>query len=290
MVVVRIWEGLGNQLFQYAYARALQLRTGQKVYLDANRIYRDILEKKGVERKYTLDKFNVRLPHIYNIEKKYFFLKQENILEKLVYMLAKHNKWIWNFTEEEDTLYKENSRFVHGNCYVKGWFQDERYFREYRDILLKEFAPKKKIKISQSLREILKEKTTISVHVRRTDFKKYNNVLHVSYYKNAKSYIESKVDNPYYIIFTDDSEWVRKHLDFGNNVFFVQEEGLQDYEELFVMSRCTHSIIANSTFSWWGAWLNQNEDKIVVGPRQWFNYMKDAAKYNIMPAEWIRLD
>ena len=289
MIIVRIWEGLGNQLFQYAYARALQLRTGEMVCLDASRIYKEKLEDRGVERRYALNQFNTKLPLISNISNKYFFLSQSNFMQKTIYWMAEHHMWFTGFYKEEDTLYKENLKSIYGNLYLMGWFQNEKYFLEYRNILLKELTPTKKIKISQLLKSILKNEMTISVHVRRGDFKKNNNVLPVSYYKKAKEFVETKVSNPCYIIFSDDTEWVKKNLDFGLNVVYMCEEGLRDYEELLVMSCCKHNIIANSTFSWWGAWLNKNEDKIVVGPMQWFNQKQDVQKYNIMPDKWIRI-
>jgi len=289
MIVVRIWEGLGNQMFQYAYARALQLRTGKKVYLDADRIYKDVLEHKGVRRQYTLDKFNINLPLIENIERKFFFLEQRGTIYKLIFKLAEKRCWFLGFHKEKDIWYKEEQRYSPGNCYLMGWFQDERYFLEYRDILLKDFTPKKKIKISKKLRNILKTETTVSVHIRRTDFKKFGLELPVTYYVNAKQIMEEKIQNPYYIVFTDAEEWVRQELDFGERVFYMCEEGLEDYEELMVMSSCTHNIIANSTFSWWGAWLNRNKSKIVVGPKKWANQMPKSIQYNIMPKEWIEI-
>lgn len=290
MVVVRIWEGLGNQLFQYAYARALQLRTGKQVCLDTDRIFKDVLEHKGVERKYSLDKFHIQLPIANNTERKLFFLERRNYLHKLVLLLAKNNLWFWAFQKENDIWYKEKQKIVRDNSYLMGWFQDEKYFIEYRDILLKELTPKKKIRISKKLRDMLKSDLTVSVHIRRTDFKKLGNTLPVSYYKLAQKTMESRVANPQYIIFTDDAEWVKAHLDFGENAYWVCEEELKDYEELFVMSRCRHNIIANSTFSWWGAWLNKNENKIVVGPRQWnVIHTPNMIKENIMPESWIRV-
>jgi hypothetical protein len=290
MIVVRIWEGLGNQMFQYAYARALQLRTGQKVYIDVSRMYKNQLETKGINRLYTLDKFNIHLPITDGIEKKYFFLKQDNIIDKTLTYFSKKRILVPGFYIETTTLYNEDLRWVRGNKYLMGWFQNENYFSEYRSILLREFTPKEKIKISQRLKKILNENETVSVHIRRNDYKKTKNDLPIKYYRNAREYIENKVHNPYYIVFSDEITWVKANIDFGENVIYISdEENLHDYEELLVMSKCKHNIIANSTFSWWGAWLNRNDEKIVIGPRIWFNAVKDVPKYNIMPKDWIRI-
>lgn len=289
MVIVRIWEGLGNQLFQYAYARALQLRTGGKVYLDINRTFKIPLEARGVEREYSLDKFNIQLPVCNDVGKKYFFLEQRNWLQKCLFNLSKDCAIVPGFYREENILYKESLRHVHGNIYLMGWFQNENYFKEYRNTLLQDLTPRHKIKISSFLRNTLKRENTVSVHIRRTDFIKGKNELPVSYYETAKSYIEKYIACPQYLIFSDDSEWVRQHMDFGSSAFFMSEENLGDYEELFVMSRCRNNIIANSTFSWWGAWLNQNERKMVIGPKVWRIHGRQDVERNVMPDDWIRV-
>jgi hypothetical protein len=277
-------------MFQYAYARALQLRTGQKVYLDINRIYKEQLETKGTPRLYTLDKFNINLPIAEGLEKKYFFIKQDNIIETILNEFSQKSILVPRFYKENTSFYKENLKWVRGNQYLMGWFQDEKYFAEYRSVLLRDFTPKDRIKISRRLKKILNEEETVSVHVRRTDYKKIKNALPIKYYKNALKYIDSCVQNPIYIVFTDEIEWVKENIDFGKNVIYIsEEEKLQDYEELLIMSKCRHNIIANSTFSWWGAWLNRNDGKIVIGPKVWFNGGEDVMKCNIMPKEWIRI-
>lgn len=288
MVVIRIWEGLGNQLFQYAYGRALELRTGQKVCFDIERCFAQQLEGKRIQRKYELDKFRVRVRDYSKTKSIFFFLKQSNVVENLLYFYAKECIFPIRFIQEKDTLYKDYLKDVSGCCYLMGWFQNEQYFKEYRDILLREIVPREKIRISKSLKDSLNNRNTVSIHVRRGDYLKNNNVLPLFYYKHAIKYMEDKVLNPLFLVFSDDIQWVKNNMDFQSEVIYVsQESHLEAYEELFVMSRCKHNVIANSTFSWWGAWLNTNKDKIVVGPKVWNNGAKDQD--NIMPSEWIRV-
>ena len=281
MIIVRIWEGLGNQLFQYAYARALQLRTGQKVYLDTERIYKESLEKKGIERECGLDNFKIELSEASEKKKLFFFLKQDNLIKKILFMLSEHNLGVPGFYLEKELQFKNELKTIRGVKYLMGWFQNEKYFAEYREVLLKEITPKKKIKISSVLRKILNSYNTVSVHVRRGDYKKINNVLPVSYYETALKQIEGKICSPFYIVFSDDIEWVKNNLKFGENVMYMSNGRYKDYEELLLMSRCKHNIIANSTFSWWGAWLNRNPDKIVIAPRQWMSNQRI-----IVPDNW----
>ena len=280
MVIVRIWEGLGNQLFQYAYARALQLRNHEEVRLCA-------LHGQGDRtfRQYELDKFAIALPRDKRIEKVAEFIDSNKMTNELFQCISKLHVTS-NYIEEKDLKYKEHLKYIKGNYFMKGWFQNEKYFKDYETIIRNEIRPRKKIKISKELRDILRNKNTISVHIRRGDFKKYHNVLSMEYYDKALAFIENKIENPFYVVFSDDLDWVKRHMKFGENVYFVNENGkLEDHEELFVMSKCKHNIIANSTFSWWGAWLNTNERKIVIGPKCWAQHNN----LNIMPDTWIKL-
>lgn len=288
MIIVRIWEGLGNQLFQYAYARALQLRTGEKVFIDSDRCYRAELESYRINREYTLDNFRIMLMKYHRADKLFFFLKNETFSEKIFCWLAQREHAPLRFYKEKSPEYKAELRTLHGNYYIMGWFQNERYFKEYRAQLLKDLRPKHKIAISNKLRQILKHEETVSLHIRHGDFRMNNNVLPMGYYESAIRILEKKVKSPYYIIFSDDDNWARQNFEYLENCYYMSEEKLKDYEELLVMSKCKHNIIANSSFSWWGAWLNCNEGKIVIGPRSWFlsGSIKDI---NIMPEGWIRV-
>lgn len=284
MVIVRIWEGLGNQMFQYAYARALKER-GINVKIDLNKAYDGIFEKyKGhTPRINSVQNLNISLPVIdlYRY-KKYDFLYQNTTIKKIIYYLATHYLWKYKFYEESDQSFSEKLKNIKGNYYIKGWFQDERYFKGIRPILLKEFVPCKKIKIPMELKQALEEAESVSIHVRRGDYVKINRSLNSAYYKKAINFIKNVYINPIFIIFSDDLEWVKKNLQIDARCILVNENNqLQDYEELFIMSRCKSNIISNSTFSWWGAWLNRNKDKIVIAPRNWLKAQED-----ILPKKW----
>ena len=280
MIYVRIWEGLGNQLFQYAYARAVQLRNNEDVRLCA-------LHGRGKRtfRQYELDKLAITLSRDKTFERIAEYVDSHQKVRELVEMISGLSG-VNGYIEEQDVQYKEELKFLKGNYYVSGWLQNEKYFKEYEDIIRKEIRPKKKIKISKELKYILDNKETVSVHIRRGDFKKYNNLLSMDYYKKALDLIETQVENAYYVVFSDNLDWVKKCMQFDKDVYFVNEDKkLEDYEELFVMSKCKHNIVANSTFSWWGAWLNTNINKIVIGPEHWFA----RSKLNIMPESWIKI-
>jgi len=151
--------------------------------------------------------------------------------------------------------------------------------------LLEEFTLNSALSFDASnLEKTISETIAVSLHVRRGDYVKNPQVLKefgicsIDYYKRAIKHIEDSVDSPTYFVFSDDLAWVKKNLPVGEKVVYIQGENITDTEELTLMSKCKHNIIANSTFSWWGAWLNQNSNKIVVAPTPWFEtqpYDKD---------------
>lgn len=291
MVIVRIWEGLGNQLFQYAFARVYAKKTGQVVKLDSSRIFESLYTERNVERQYALSNFSITLEEAgtQNLEK-YNYLERRTVLQKTVFQLAKCGLWRFNFWEESLKKFSPKIKYRCDNRYLKGWFQNEKYFVAYRDIILKEITPKKKIVIPNELRQLLNSQNTVSLHIRRGDFKKVGGLLPIKYYADAYKYMQDHNPDYTYLIFSDDLQWAKENLGFIEHKYFVNSEGkLKDYEELLIMSKCHHNIIANSTFSWWGAWLNNYSDKMVIAPRRWFLKRKKEEDVNIIPNEWKRI-
>lgn len=272
MVIVRIWEGLGNQMFQYAYARALKEK-GIDVRLDLNETYKEtFVNLRNCEpRTSRIQNFRISIPPL-NVDSygKYAYLCRDTASRKVIFSLSKHSLWKYKFYEEELFEYSGKKAGIRGNYYVKGYFQDERYFKNIRSILLREFAPRKKIRISKDLRSALEEPESVSIHIRRGDYVKLNWALNPVYYQRAINYIRQVYTNPVFLVFSDDLEWVKRNIRINNKYIYVNEcNALEDFEELFIMSRCKANIIANSTFSWWAAWLNKNKEKIVIAPEKW---------------------
>lgn len=292
MIIVRMWEGLGNQLFQYAFARAYALKTGQVVKLDTERIFEQLYTEGNVKREYALNGFSITIEKatIKDLEK-YNFMERRTILQKTLFLLAKCGLWKYSFWEESIENFSPEIRYSSGNRYLKGWFQNEKYFSKYRSILLKELTPKRKIVIPRELRELLDTNNTVSLHIRRGDYKKIGAMLSMQYYINAYQWMQNTNPQCTYLVFSDDLKWAKENLEFIDHKYFVNERGtLKDYEELMIMSKCHHNIIANSTFSWWGAWLNKHPDKIVIAPKRWFiRNPKEEEDINITPKEWKRI-
>lgn len=275
MIIVRIWEGIGNQLFQYAYARS-QLKKNKCVFLDLDKAYKEkfpTLRNNSI-RENSIQKFNITVPSI-DVEKleKYSYLERKTWMEQKIFYLAQNGWWPYCFIEEKSEHYSRRIDKLKRNVYIKGWFQDIRYFKDIRKELLQELTPKKKIKIPLYLLNMIKDKNSVAIHVRRGDYVRLGRALPVAYYISAKKMIETKIKSPIYLIFSDDYKWVKENINWNYKVFYIDELcDLEDYEQLFIMSRCRSQVISNSTFSWWAAWLNSHKDKIIIAPKQFIQH------------------
>jgi len=288
IVIIEIWEGLGNQLFQYAYGRMLKEK-GVDVRLDLGKTYDQYMDqyKNNTPRQIGIQNFNVSLPGI-DVEKygKYDYIKRNGIRNRIVFHLARHGLWRYKFYEEPLSQPVHKMPHLKGNYYVKAWFQSEQYIRSIRGILLKEFTPKKRIQISKKLRQALGYNETVSLHVRRGDYITTGKVLPKTYYRKAVRLMGKQYKDPLFLVFSEDLDWVKRNLDIGECCLYVNENRtMQDYEELLIMSKCSSNIISNSTFSWWGAWLNRNPEKTVVAPQ----YQWSPKQVNMIPNDWITL-
>ena len=170
-----------------------------------------------------------------------------------------------------------------------GYFQSEKYFKDYRDEVIELLSPTNEIitKITEKYSDVLKNKTT-SLHVRRGDYlglPDFHPVLPIEYYKESLKLIDN---NSTVLIFSDDVTWCESNFDFIKNKIFITD--LEDFEELYLMSMCDDNIISNSTFSWWGAWLNTKINKKIISPKVWFGpSLSQLQTYDIYCENWIKI-
>ncbi|MBD5523513.1 MAG: alpha-1,2-fucosyltransferase [Lachnospiraceae bacterium] len=295
MVVVRIYEGLGNQMFEYAYAYALSKRLesrGIKVYIDVRDKTVTEFDKERYGRALDILQFNIKLPRAEeSILRHWTYINDKKMLHRIKFFLAEHQLWKYKVFKELKYNYTRDYLQVEDNTYVVGWFQHYQYFEKYRNVLLKEFTYAEEWCMPEQLKKIMRDYQVASVHVRRGDYIKNSKVrklmceLGEKYYQAAVVRLQSELTAPYLFIFTDDEEWVEKNLEFEiPNLVVSNHYNLSALQEMVLMSQCNHNIIANSTFSWWGAWLNMHEDKIVIAPKKWF---VDKKRNNIAMKNWI---
>ncbi len=267
MIIVRIIGGLGNQMFQYAYAKSLQKR-GYRVKIDISKFKRYKLHGG-----YHLDKYAIDLETSSTVT---------NILSKMGFRKS---------YKEKSLLFDETFLNPPKNSYIKGYFQTEKYFTDVKATLSKQFSLQNGLSKSTDKYKNLIENTvnSCSLHIRRGDFisnKKANKVhgtCDLDYYKRAIEFLESQYKNIHFFIFSDDIKWTKKHLKLENKTFV--EHKTIPHEDLYLMSLCRFNITANSSFSWWGAWLNNNENKVVIAPKKWFVNKENEVACN----NWIKL-
>jgi len=295
MIITMLNGGLGNQLFQYAMGRSIALKNKTDLKLDL-RWFRSI--KGTTERKYELHHFNIPAEEATEADIKKITEPYSNPLLKFFFLryqwrLPPHLR---NVVEERQFHFDENMLKVRNNAYLSGYWQSEKYFRDIRPTLLQDLSPRQPLEGKNlELAGEISRTESVSIHVRRADYvsdpkiSEVHGVCSESYYDAAISFINDKVSNPVYFIFSDDIEWCRQHLKINREKHFIDHNtGDKSYSDLLLMRLCRHNIIANSSFSWWGAWLNDNPGKIAVAPAKWFNAPGKDAK-DVIPDEWVKL-
>lgn len=194
---------------------------------------------------------------------------------------------------ENFVFYPEVLQSEYENELFMGTWQSQRYFEGVENKVRDAFAFKEELlnEPTRQLRDTIEGCNAVSLHVRRNDYlstvyaEGFGGICTKSYYQNAMAYIKHNTDNPSFFVFSDDTNWCRENLSIENATFVDCNHGDESWQDMFLMSRCKHNIIANSTFSWWGAWLNANPEKIVVAPDKWWNGLKDE----VVPRTWVRL-
>ena len=289
MIITRLFGGLGNQMFQYAAGRRLACILGVELKLDVSWI------EKFKSREYFLGNFNI---------KENFASASEIAVMaptgRLGHALAKKwpKKWP-KYIQEKHFHFDPDILNLPDGVYLKGYWQSEKYFLDISEIIHREFT----VKIPPSdknkeLSETIASKNSVSIHIRRGDYiatqktTQCHGACDLGYYFRCIDYLKQLVNNAHFFIFSDDIEWAQTNLKKLHPVTFVDfNRPDKAYEDLRLMSQCKHHIIANSTFSWWGAWLNPGKDKIILAPKQWFaKKMQDSMKMeDLFPSAWIRL-
>lgn len=184
------------------------------------------------------------------------------------------------------------------NVYLDGFWQSEKYFSDIKGILRQEFTLKfPPSALFNQISDAIASACSVSLHIRRGDMandpaaNRLHGTCSLDYYDRAIQHIAKHINQPHFFIFSDDPMWVKEHLNLSFPSTLVSyQSSLHDYEELHLMSRCHHHITANSSFSWWGAWLNPRPDKIVITPKKWFgDFADDHDTKDLIPDNWLRL-
>ncbi|MCL1936881.1 MAG: alpha-1,2-fucosyltransferase [Candidatus Azobacteroides sp.] len=286
MIIVRLKGGLGNQMFQYAAARHLSEKHKVPLKLDLSFFQIEPKNNQHTPRSFELDQLSITA---------------EIATEKEIQFLRKQRwkNWfqpVW-IKEKGSDSYKKIAR-AGKNCYLNGYWQSEKYFEDIAEIIHNEFVFKQPLS-GNSLMDIqrqIENSNSISLHFRRGDYvdnpktNKYHGLCSMDYYRSAQNRIAQNVSNPCFFVFSDDISWVKDHFSSDFPTVFIGKNDNLLHSDFRLMSLCRHNIIANSSYSWWAAWLNKNENKIVVAPKRWLaNERKQRLITDRVPKQWIEI-
>lgn len=292
MVIIRLLGGLGNQLFQFALGRYLALRKRVPLMVDLA-----WFEKQDL-RKFELDKFNLKFEiasdnEVYSTR----YLINNRLLRKVFTIIQGHLPYYRRryIKEQQFGIYDSNILLCPRNCYLSGYWQSEKYFAEISSLLRQEFTPKFMLSaVYKYWQQRVSEDNSVSIHIRRGDYvnnsrtNDVHGVCSLEYYLRAIKLMHSKVQAPTFFVFSDDLDWAKRNLSNCANLEYVKVDSAnRDQEELLLMSACSHHIIANSSYSWWGAWLGEKEKSIVIAPDRWFS--TKPFPQDTIPNRWIKL-
>jgi hypothetical protein len=281
MIIANIYGGLGNQLFQYAAGRQLAERNHTRLKLDIENF------KKDKRREYLLNHFALKESFCTSLDKT--IIKGKNRIRKLLDKDAQGNIYV-----EKSVAFDEKVTGLGNNIYLDGYFGNEKYFISIENIIRDEFrVTKTPDSINEMFLQKIKSTNSVALHVRRGDYvsNKETNAVHgvcsIAYYKEAIARVADKTSDPHFFIFSDDMPWVKENLQINEfPVDYIEHNKDLAHEDLRLMYSCKHTIIANSSFSWWGAWLNSNPGKIIIAPEKWNNIPGNETE---LPVQWIRL-
>ncbi len=296
MIISFINGGLGNQMFQYALGRKLSLKRQTVFKLDILWFHPDL--DGTAFRNYELRHFTIPIAsatalEIEKVKEPFSNFAFKHIFSRFNARLPYYKR---RLVEEKHFHFDPNMLNASGNAYLRGYWQSEKYFADIRETLLKDFTFKNGLKEKNlEMSQLINQSESVSLHIRRADYvrdKEVNRILGIcppEYYERAIQHIAGNTKNPVFFVFSDDIEWCRKNLKLQQETHFVDyNTGDASYRDMQLMSLCRHNIIANSSFSWWGAWLNNNPEKIVIAPARWFN---DSTKNDtdLSPEKWLRM-
>lgn len=295
MIIIEFKGGLGNQMFQYAFYEKLK-HLGKNVKGDVNSFYQSVINdssgahKNATKRKFELELFsNISIEQAEDGIRQRYEKKARNLVYRVVGKLVYYRRKIYT----ERNLNFDRNMYKLNDGYLSGYWQSPKYFADMREELLKKFSfPEIEDSRNKEYLRKIRESNSVCIHVRRGDYLTqenqplYGNICTLEYYRKAIQYFEEKYKDVIFFVFSNDIEWTKKNLKMKNAVYVQGNNEENGYKDMYLMTQCNHNIIANSSFSWWGAWLNQNKNQEVVAPLKWLNTQEVR---DIWCENWIKI-
>jgi len=292
MIVVNLMGGLGNQMFQYALGRKLSLLHKTELFLDCS--FLNTHDSNHIKREYELDVFTISAKIATEKKLKKFQALQSNPLIRKIYQWMPR-LFSQHIIQEKSHAFDPDVLNTPDNSWINGFWQTEKYFSDIAPILHADFEFKSPLAgLNKTLAEKITTSESLGIHIRRGDYTNpevaaYHGICSKDYYHEAVEIIKKKAAVQELFLFSDDAEWVKQQLKFNlPSTHIVHNTGKSSFEDLRLMSLCKHTIIANSSFSWWAAWLNLNKNKVVIAPKVWIADKRVDTK-DVLPINWNRL-
>ena len=295
MIVVKLAGGLGNQMFQYAAGRALAEKHHTKLLLDIFFLMDRSPRRNFVYRSFNLDLFD--LDFVFATENQVVSFGRFERFARYYFPIKRiFSKAVLNYKREDPYKFDESFFSLKDNSYLEGYWQSEKYFKEIENIIRKDFTFKNIDNINnQALLEQFRKGTSVCLNVRRGDFvfnpnaSQHHGTCTLDYFHDAVKYYRERFSDAHLFVFSDDIKWCCEN--FTEDYYTVighEYAGKYFGNYLYLMTKCMHYIIPNSSFGWWAAWLNNGADKLVIAPKKWYNNPKMDVSC-LVPREWIRL-
>jgi hypothetical protein len=291
MYIIRIKGGLGNQMFQYVFYKCIQqFHPNEIIKVDIS-----FLELNPSHNGFEIEEvFNFSSPPLKATKKEIQkYSDEKRLLPNRIRRKLFGNKKSHYIEKElifDKSVFDLSSPILFDGYWISWKYCELLSFPLHNLFQFNDFHLNDNIVLEKHIKNSL----SVGVHIRRGDYllppfsKIYTNICTITYYKNAIAYLEKELRNPTFFIFSDEPDWIKSNLSINNSIVISHNSNENSYKDMQLMSLCKHNIIANSTFSWWGAYLNKNPDKIVISPNKWIN--SDFVKYNfedIIPSSWI---
>ncbi len=285
-VYIKLSGGLGNQLFQYAIGRSLSIQKECNLYIDT--CWYSSIPDGSTDRSILINQLDTKAIYINSKGKTEELINQYN--GKLI------NKFLKRKITKENKYFSYDSTLIKKlpPIYLDGYWQSFKYFHNIRDILINDFKPIETTNNYQEFEKLISDqKESVMIHIRRGDYvnspsaSKIHGFIGTNYYRNAIEQIKNLVPNPVFFVFSDDISWCKEHLPKDSIIFIeTKNSAASPISELSLMSHCKHHIIANSTFSWWGAWLCEYKNKNVIAPKHWLSNQIINLD-DLIPQDWV---
>lgn len=284
MITVRLSGGLGNQMFQYAFARSIAIARKEKLILNISAYNSYKLFKYG------LDCYKIEC----ELSNKELLYNNIYVRKAMKVLSAMGMKKYFSYYIEHKLFTYDPDVISSSTKVMLGSWQSFKYFEKISDLIRNDFKLKEDLSYTASIIEAnITKYESIALHIRRGDYfsdkrtKKHHGILDLDYFINAIHIINTRVKDPIIYVFSDDIEWVYKNLKCEFPIEFIDNAVGGPEISIYLMSKCKHNIISNSSFSWWGAWLNTNPNKIVIAPKIWFCNQPSTA--DLIPETWIKI-